>query len=543
MAGTAPNVTGPRAAVEASAARPPTSNAARPVVGTRAGLVAGERVDGVAVFRGIPYTRPPVGPLRFASPRPPRPWRGVREAVRPAPACWQAPLPNRPSPRSGEGALHANVWTPDTRGSRPVLVYVHGGGWATGSGSLPTYDATRLACRGDLVVVTFDYRLGVFGFGLHESLADHETGEFANWGLQDQRALLSWVHENAAAFGGDPGNVTLCGTSAGAASVWQLACLPQTRGLIRRIVPISPSHALAPATSLTREDARTVHETLARSLGTTVPGLRDVPANSLGDAWHRLFAGPPDSRIVGSGRWYRGPVVDGRTMPAHAHDLPTVDLPVMSVHTRTEGSFYTGPASPQPAPAPNGPHSLRRAVLDVLRLVSPAADTDLADTCVGAYREVASRAGLREDPRSLWTEIWGDLMFRHHTVRFAERHARLGTTPWYAMEFAHPARPPHFGTPHEATSPFLFGTHRRPPFASVFGDGPVERLLSDLLVDAVAAFARTSCPRTPALAHWPPFTPHGPSLLVLGGTSTADVVVPDYPQLRIWDLVGRVPRS
>ncbi|KOT33159.1 carboxylesterase [Streptomyces caelestis] len=528
-------------AVVAGPSRAVTGN--RVVVRTSAGRVAGERAGRVAVFRGVPYAAPPVGALRFASPRPPVPWSGVREAVRFTDVSFQSVIPNRPVPPSDEDSLYANVWTPDPGGSRPVLVYVHGGGWQAGAGSLPAYDGARLAHRGDLVVVTFNYRLGVLGFGLHEDLADPETGHFANWGLQDQEALLRWVHANAAAFGGDPGNITVCGTSAGGATAWQLALLPALRGLIRRIVSISPSHVTPPATALTPEDSRTAYEAVARRLGTTVAGLRAVPAAALVGAWDEVFAPRPEDRIVGSGRWYRGPVVDGRTMPAHDHRMPTPDVPVLSVHTSTEGAFYTGPSSPQPAPAPRDDAELVRVVREVLDLGRPGAGDDLAAACATAYRAAAQDAGLPADPLSLWTEVLGDAFFRHQIVRFAERHARLGTSPLYAMEFAHPALPPHFGTPHEATSPFLFGTHRLPQFAPVFGDGPVERLLSDIFVDAVAAFARTSAPHTPNTADWPPFTPGAPSTLVLGGPGIAEVArTPKLAQLGFWDTVGWEPR-
>jgi para-nitrobenzyl esterase len=523
--------------------RPRAATAPRVVVRTSGGLVAGERAGRVAAFRGVPYARPPLGALRFASPRPPEPWDGVREAVRFTDVSFQSVIPNRPVPPSSEDSLYANVWTPDPDGSLPVLVYIHGGGWQAGAGSMPAYDGARLAQRGDLVVVTFNYRLGALGFGLHEDLADPDTGHFANWGLQDQEALLRWVHANAAAFGGDPGNITVCGTSAGGATAWQLALLPGLRGLIRRIVSISPSHVTPPATSLTPEDSRTAYEAVARRLGTTVAGLREVPAAAFTEAWEEIFAPPLEDRIVASGRWYRGPVVDGRTMPAYDHQLPTPDVPVLSIHTSTEGSFYTGPASPQPTPAPRDDAELRQAVYEVLRLGEPDADGALADACAAAYRAAARDAALPCDPRSLWTEIWGDAFFRHQIVRFAERHARLGTTPLYAMEFAHPALPPHFGTPHEATSPFLFGTHRLPQFAAVFGDGPVERLLSDILVDAVAAFARTSAPHTPNAPDWPPFTPDAPSTLVLGGPGIAEVArTPKLAQLGFWDAVGWAPR-
>ncbi|MFK4149068.1 carboxylesterase/lipase family protein [Streptomyces sp. NPDC004065] len=530
-------------AVTTAAHRPRGTSGSRVVVRTSGGLVAGERAGAVTVFRGVPYAAAPVGPLRFASPRPPEPWHGVRPAVRFADVSFQSPVPNRPVPPSSEDSLYANVWTPDTHGSRPVLVYIHGGGWQAGGGSLPTYDGARPAERGDLVVVTFNYRLGVLGFGLHEDLTDPLTGHFANWGVQDQTALLHWVHANAAAFGGDPGNITVCGTSAGGASAWQLALLPGLRGLVRRIVSISPSHVTPPGTALTADDARTACAAVARRLGTTVPGLRRVPAAALAAAWEEIFAAPPEERIVASGRWYRGPVADGRTMPAYDHELPTPDVPVLSVHTRTEGSFYTGPGSPQPAPVPRDEAGLRRAVREVLRLVEPDAGDDLAAACLAAYRDAARQDALPDDPRSLWTEIWGDAVFRHQIVRFADRHARRGTTALYAMEFAHPVLAPHFGTPHEATSPFLFGTHRLPQLAAVFGDGPAERMLSDLFIDAVAAFARTSRPAAPGLPDWPPYTPGAPSTLVLGGPATAEVAAtPKLAQLRFWDEAGWVPR-
>ncbi|GAA4800759.1 carboxylesterase/lipase family protein [Streptomyces ziwulingensis] len=522
--------------------RPPAATGSRPVVRTSGGLVAGERAAGVTAFRGVPYARPPLGPLRFASPRPPEPWRGIREAVRFAPVSLQPPVPNRPVPPGSEDSLYANVFTPATTGSRPVLVYLHGGGWQAGAGSMPAYDGTRLAARGDLVVVTFNYRLGVLGFGLHEELTDAASGHAANWGLQDQAALLRWVHENAAAFGGDPGNITLCGTSAGGAAAWQLSLLPALRGLIRRLVCVSPSHVTAPGTALTPEDSRTAYAALARRLGTTVAGLREVPAAALTDAWARLFAPPPEDRVVRSGRWYRGPVVDGRTMPAPDHLLPTPDVPVLSVHTRTEGSFYTGPASPYPMPGPRDDAELVGAVREVLKLAAPDADDTLARACAAAYRAAAQDTGLPVDPRSLWTEIWGDAFFRHQIVRFADRHVRRGRTPLYMMEFAHPARAPHFGTPHEATSPFLFGTHRLPQFAGMFGDGPVERLLSDVFADSVAAFARTSVPATPHTPHWQPYTPDEPSTLVLGGPGVAEVTrTPKLAQLGFWDAVGWSP--
>ncbi|MBD3574883.1 carboxylesterase family protein [Streptomyces sp. KD18] len=540
-------------AMAPSAAHSPSPEDGDVLVRTTAGTVAGERAGRLSVFRGVPYAQPPVGALRFASPRPPVPWTGVRDARSFAPESLQPIIPG-----SSEDSLYANVWTPgtDPERPRPVLVYIHGGGWMVGGGSLPVYDGARLADRGDLVVVTFNYRLGALGFGLHEEFTDPETGDCADWGLQDQAALLRWVHANAAAFGGDPGNITLAGTSAGGASAWQLALLPELRGVIRRIVPISACHVWEPSTSLTPADARLAYEGVARRLGTTVAGLREVPAAALMNAWEDVFGGLPGGREVASAREFRGPVVDGRWMSAFDWELPTPDVPIMAVHTRTEGSFYTGPCPPQPTPTPppTDAAELREAVRGVLDKGSAKVTDELVDSCIAAYREAAEAEGLPQDPLSLWTEIWGDALFRYQIVRLSERHARHGTSPQYVMEFAHPVRAPHHGTPHEATSPFLFGTYADtaaiaatypvPPEIPLFHDGPGERAVSETFMDLVAAFARDGVPAAPAAPQWPVFDPEAPSTLVLGGEPVARIeATPKARQLRFWDDAGWVPRT
>ncbi len=521
---------------------------------TTAGVIAGERAGRLSVFRGVPYAAPPVGELRFASPRPPAPWSGVRDARAFAPESLQPIIPG-----SSEDSLYANIWTPGTDPEdepRPVLVYIHGGGWMVGGGSLPVYDGARLADRGDLVVVTFNYRLGSLGFGVHEEFTDPETGGFADWGLQDQAALLRWVHANAAAFGGDPGNITVAGTSAGGASTWQLALLPELRPIIRRIVPISACHVWEPATSLSPADSRQAYESIARRVGTTVPGLREVPAAALMEAWEDVFGGLPGGREVGSGREFRGPVVDGRWMSAFDYELPTPDVPIMAVHARTEGSFYTGPCPPQPTPTPppTDAAELREAVRGVLDKGAAKVTDELVDACLAAYREAAEADGLPQDPQSLWTEIWGDALFRYQIVRLSERHARHGSTPQYVMEFAHPVLPPHHGTPHEATSPFLFGTYPDtaaisatypiPESTPLFHDGPTERTVSETFMDLVASFARDGVPAAPGAPEWPVFDPGLPSTLVLGGERIAEIAATSKArQLRFWDDSGWVPRT
>lgn len=509
-------------------------------VPTAYGIVDGRREGGIAVFRGVPYAQPPVGALRFRSPQPPEPWTGHRSA-----AGFSPPFVQSGAPESSEDALYANVWTPDTAGRFPVLVYIHGGGWQVGAGSVPTFDGALLAETGELVVVNFNYRLSGFGWGLHEELADPRTGLCANWGLQDQAALLDWVSANISAFGGDPENITLCGTSAGGATAWLLALRARDRN-IRRLISISAAHGLPPATALTPQDSRSVYQAIAAQLGTDVRGLRSIPHPAFHQAWLDAFSGSPDTRGVASGREYRGPILDGDTVTELAYSAPTPNVPIMSIHTATEGSFFTDPLSPSFPPAPPAPTDsaeLYAAVRAVLAKITPQPEADLAEACVWAYRDAAEDEGLPMDPRTLWTEVWGDALFRHQGVRLAEKHARTGRAPGYLMQFAHPVRAPHFGTPHDATSKFLFGSHAHPLNVAQFGDGPPERRVSRIFIELVASFAHTGEPKAPDAPPWPRFDPELPSTLILGGPQVARVAgTPKRRQLRFWDDTGLLPR-
>ncbi|MCP2303155.1 carboxylesterase/lipase family protein [Actinokineospora globicatena] len=511
------------------------SSAAPVVVRTSAGAVRGTRLGGVTEFLGVPYAQPPVGPLRFASPRPPQPWTAVRDATTRGAQFCQPGVPG-----SAEDALSANVWTPDEGGSLPVLVYVHGGAWQVGAGSLANYDGALLAAEGGLVVVTFNYRLGPFGFGFHEELADVDTGLHANWGLQDQMALLHWVRDNAPAFGGDPGNVTLVGTSAGGASAHQLALLPQTKVLVRRVVEISAAHVRAPQLSMTAPHARASAERLADRLGTTVPGLRQAPASVLLAAWNELG----QNRPAHSGREFRGPVLDGTTMPGYDHDSPPPDMPVMSVHTRNEGTFFTVPGMSvlTPTPPPATFLRLRGVVRDILRaLADDVSEYDVQD-CLQVYRDAAALGAFAHDPATVWSEVYGDALLRHRVVRLAERHVRIGRSPLYAMEFTHPTRVPGVGAPHEATSKFLFGTHATPANIDMFGDGPLERRVGTTLRQLVASFATTGHPSCADGPAWPALDEHGHGSLVLGGPDLAVVGrVERSERLRFWDRPGLAP--
>ena len=206
-----------------------------PVVRTPAGLVKGVAKDGVSAFRGIPYARPPVGELRFATPVPASPWGGVRDASVFGPPPPQPRMAGADSTAAADypdpdGWLTVNVWSPDLQADGlPVMVWIHGGAYRFGDNANPTYDGTRISREGNVVLVTFNYRVAVEGF-------THIEGAPPNRGLLDQVAVLRWVRDNIAAFGGDPNLVTVFGQSAGGGSVASLLVMPETAGLFRHAI-------------------------------------------------------------------------------------------------------------------------------------------------------------------------------------------------------------------------------------------------------------------------------------------------------------------
>ena len=292
-------------------------------------------VEDVPVFRGIPFAQPPVGALRFAAPTPPRPWHGVREALAFGPPPPQADAFGMNQLAGGDDWLTLNVWSPDPSpdAALPVMVWIHGGAYAIGTSGLPEYDGARLA-RDGVVLVTFNYRVGVEGFA-------HIEGAPANRGLLDQVAALEWVRDNIRAFGGDPARVTVFGQSAGGGSVGALLAMPRAAGLFGRAVAQS-----VPGTFFTPELAGDIAGACAAELGLkpTVADLSAVDPELLCAAADEVTAnigahverwGPPAHRSI-----LFAPVVDGAVLPSTPWEARHgVDLLVG--HTRDEHRLFT----------------------------------------------------------------------------------------------------------------------------------------------------------------------------------------------------------
>ena len=306
------------------------------------GAYAGGNPDIVA-FRGVPYAAPPVGDLRWKPPQPVVGWDGVRDAAAPGPICMQtgpawvrAPGADEDDPES-EDCLFLNIWAPrQIREPRPVMVWIHGGGFFNGAGSLPIYDGARMAEQ-DVVLVSINYRLNVFGFFAHPALsAESPRGASGNYGLMDMVAALEWVRDNIAAFGGDPRRVTIFGESAGGGAVMALMLVPRTAGLFHRAISGSTwvygwDRALrepAGAGSTAEAQGIRIAESLGASGATALPALRAAAAREL-QAAANADAG---SLLMRTG-YVWAPNVDGWIVPSdplgmyeagRQHDVPLI---------------------------------------------------------------------------------------------------------------------------------------------------------------------------------------------------------------------------
>jgi para-nitrobenzyl esterase len=496
-----------------------------PTVDTRYGRVEGGRDDGVQVFRGLPFARPPVGERRFGAPEPPESWGGVRAAHEFAPSAPQRPmalpLPGLDVGAQDEDCLYLNVYTPAADGGRrPVLVWIHGGGFVIGSGSQALYDGRPLARRGDVVVVTVNYRLGPLGFLYAPDLCPGLEGAVGNAGLRDQVAALEWVRDNIDRFGGDPGNVTIFGESAGGMSVGTLLGVPAARGLFARAIPQSG----AAANVHTRESATRVAEHFVEELGVPAAGaaraLRELPPDKLLDLHSQTVLKLGTS----VGLLAFQPVVDGDFLPAAPCDAvragAAAQVALLTGTTRDEWKLFGF--------LDRGLGTLDEAGLHS-RLARQVSDPN---ALVAAYRAGRPDAS----PAELFFAIETDRVFRIPAIELAE--AQCGHQPatfMYRFDWPTPAMGGAMGACHAVDLPFVFGLADSPEGKLFAGGGPEAVRLQEQVMDAWIAFARSGDPSHAGLpgSRWPAYDTEGRATLLFDRESALELD-PDSRERQAW---------
>lgn len=484
------------------------------------GLVGIESETGLA-FLGIPYARPPLGPLRFRPPEPAPRWTGHRDAKAYGPSAPQNPdepgipyLPLVVGPTS-EDCLYLNVWTPavDER-ARPVLFWVHGGAFTAGAGSEPFYNGAALAAEQDVVVVTINYRLGALGgFVYFNDLGDGRLAESANVGLLDIALALRWVHDNIAAFGGDPECVTLAGQSAGGKLVAALLAMPAAAGLFHRAILQSPGspNAFEPA------EGRALAAEFLRNLGSTDPA---AIVNASADALWRA-ALPLSLMTMGPSGAPIAPTVDGSVLPTQvlqtiaAGSADTVPLLVGSVTHELE-LMLRGPG-------------MDTAGAEVLAGLAQMFDEPLRGRILTAYADDALAELSPAAPYPV-TALLSDRMVRLGSIRVLEAHATSQSFA-YLLEWKTQV---DSGAPHCIDLPLVFGTTSVPDAPTLLGSGTDLAVLGHTVRDSWAAFMRTGDPSIAGTAAWPPYTTDRRATVLLG----RHPVVIDDPwaaQRQAWD--------
>ena len=491
---------------------------------TAQGKLEGRTEDGLAVFRGVRFAQAPLGQLRFRAPQPPESWQGVRSAAEFGPISLQTPndaldalIGGAPQPQD-EDCLYLNVWTPGLDdAARPVMVWIHGGGFTIGSGSEAAYDGRHLAARGDVVVVTINYRLGALGF-LHLPA----LGE-TNFGMRDQVRALRWVRENIAAFGGDPGNVTIFGESAGGMSVGSLMGSPEAAGLFHKAIPQSG----AAHHSITLERAEQVGRQFADALGVD-PGdaaaLRGAPAAKVQEASAIVEAAA--LAAIGEGAMPDmsfQPVIDGEFLPDSAIGSiragMSAGVPMLIGTLDEEWKLFD-------AMVPGEPPNEEDVVARIDGFHGNGRET------YDAYRDARAARGESTEPREIFQQAAGDRLFRIPADRLAAAHAaRQPDTYCYLFDWTSPALGGVLGACHALDIPFMFGTLGiAPEFA---GTGPEAEDLAETAMDAWLAFAKSGNPSSRG-REWPRFTESERAVTVLGADTRTEYAWRE-PERRAWD--------
>lgn len=468
------------------------------VVSTKSGKLEGDFQNGIYVFKGIPYAAAPVGNLRWMPPQPVKSWSGTRPALK-----YGAIAPQNLMPIAGgigpdfsgqpqdEDCLFLNIWTPgldDAR--RPVMFWIHGGAFVIGSGSESFLEGGKLAKRGDIVLVSINYRLGALGFINLKEVTAGRIPATGNEGLLDQVAALEWVFDNIATFGGNPGNITVFGFSAGGMSIGTLLAMPAAHGKFHKAINRSGAANVVS----TLDSAVKISEQYLQILGlkgNDVDGLRKLKTQQLLDGQQKLSAKLRESE-------YRAtpfqPAVDGTVLP----EMPMISIRNGSAKNVTLMAGNTiDEMKSMSAMDPTIRNLDEVGLINRLNKMLPPA---LVPGLVKAYQSALLKRGDKVTPASILGSINTDMMFRIPTIRLVEAQRDNGVLAYnYLFTYKSPAMGGALGAMHGLDNPLLFGSLD----ANFTGNSPEVENLAIKIQDSCTAFARIGNPSCKTNGNWP----------------------------------------
>ncbi len=465
------------------------------IVESACGKLQGIELDGVFVWKGIPYAKPPVGPLRFRAPERPDAWEGIRDASAFSPVAPQVQREimqffGNDITNMSEDCLYLNVWSPGADDKkRPVMVWIHGGAYLSGSGSSHWYNGASFAAQGDVVVVTINYRLGVLGFLHLGEIGGEEYAVSGNCGILDQVAALQWVQENIAAFGGDPNNITIFGESAGAMSVGVLLGFPSAQGLFHKAILQSGAAANVHPSGKAAKFASRILDALQIEPG-ELSKLEEMPVEKLLEASDAV----PAMALA--------PVIDGVSLPKHPEEAiaegSAKDITILIGTNKDEYNIFS--------------------VFDPeWKNADEAKAAALFEKTFGPLLPIISKQFAENVPLNL--ELFNKLVtrsiFTDPAQRLAELQDHQGARVYmYRFDWETPVFGGALKATHALEIPFVFNTLNTPHTENFTGASPERQLAADQMHQAWISFARSGNPNTDALPEWPRYDTNNRSTMI-----------------------------
>ncbi|MFC1947095.1 carboxylesterase/lipase family protein [Chloroflexota bacterium] len=502
------------------------------VAETVSGKIEGTYRGGLYIFKGVPYAASPVGTLRWMPPQPHSSWDGIRPAVEFSPIAPQTVLPNpaldaiRVLQQQSEDSLYLNIWTPGLDDAkRPVMVWIHGGAFNMGSGSEPLTDGAKLASRGDVVVVSINYRLGLLGFLNLNEVTSGRIPSSGNEGLLDQVAALRWVRDNISAFGGDPDNVTIFGESAGAMSIGCLLVMPEARELFNKAIlqsgvgsTVSLLDAGVMLSGRFLEYFSLKPEDTEAMLNLTVDQLLDA-----NQELKRQFARKEEEEMRIT---VTAPVIDGKIIPDIPYELikkgAAGGVKIIAGTNLEEWTLLCMMDTKLPNLEDTG----------LLRRLEYYLPSGYSSGLVNAYRTARSARAMSTSAPEVFKAIQTDRMFRMPCLKVVDAQTRHNPSTYnYLFTWKSPILGGMLGACHSLDIGFVFGTY----IPDFHGSGPAADRLSTNMQEAWLAFARTGDPSCENLGAWLPYGQNR-TTMVFGEESGLEDA-PYDEERRAWDEI------